>query len=343
MLFRSVRIPALRDYENSFRSHDLSETRKYVANAICPHNISMLDRNQELDARVGRYSFGPINFLYIKHGAAVHINPGRPQTVYLIQIPMGAASYHVEINDLPIRANENTAYVVSPTQKVEMRFSEYYEHIVMTVDKDHLGRYLERTLQRPLDRPLEFEPLITCMPGTEHELLNLILYFIQQLSLPETSIAKPEIRSRASELILSMMIFGLRHNFSENIRLERFAAKPRFIKRAEEYIRIHAKEPLTPENIARAACVSRRSLFSGFKRYLQCTPMTYVREVKLDCVRNDLMSAEPITDRVSRIALDYSFYHLGNFTASYKRKFGELPSHTLYYGSGDVPPSLPEH
>jgi len=58
------------------------------------------------------------------------------------------------------------------------------------------------------------------------------------------------------------------------------------------------------------------------------TPKQYLQATRLGCVRKELCrngSAVKITD----VAAEWSFWHMGKFAADYRRQFGELPSETL--------------
>lgn len=69
----------------------------------------------------------------------------------------------------------------------------------------------------------------------------------------------------------------------------------------------------------------------GFRRYRDTTPMAFLRNVRLERVRLDLLRAKeenrPAT--VTYVALIWGFSDLGHFTAAYARKFNELSSQTL--------------
>ena len=49
----------------------------------------------------------------------------------------------------------------------------------------------------------------------------------------------------------------------------------------------------------------------------------------LERVRAELMRATPGSDSVTDAATRWGFQHLGHFSASYRRQFGETPSETL--------------
>ncbi len=103
---------------------------------------------------------------------------------------------------------------------------------------------------------------------------------------------------------------------------------PRHVRRAEEYIRAHAQEPLTLEDMARAAGVSIRTLTDGFRRARDTTPMALLREQRLLGARQDLLQAGP-ERTVTQVAMQWGFLNVGRFSAQYAVRFGERPGETL--------------
>jgi AraC-like DNA-binding protein len=73
-----------------------------------------------------------------------------------------------------------------------------------------------------------------------------------------------------------------------------------------------------------------RSLYAGFKEYLGVSPMQYLRDLRMECARTELMSGE--ASNVSGVALRWGFAHLGRFSNDYKLRYGETPSQTLRRG-----------
>jgi AraC-like DNA-binding protein len=101
------------------------------------------------------------------------------------------------------------------------------------------------------------------------------------------------------------------------------------IRAAVEFVHAHAAEPLTVSDIARAGDLSVRSVQEGFIRDLGTTPMTYLLQVRLCHVRDDLRAADPALTSVQDVARRWGFAHLGRFSAAYARAFGEYPRDTL--------------
>jgi transcriptional regulator GlxA family with amidase domain len=57
--------------------------------------------------------------------------------------------------------------------------------------------------------------------------------------------------------------------------------------------------------------------------------VAYLTRLRLHRVRQDLLDASPGSTTVSAKALDWGFWHFGEFSRAYKDCFGELPSETL--------------
>lgn len=59
------------------------------------------------------------------------------------------------------------------------------------------------------------------------------------------------------------------------------------------------------------------------------SPFEYIKARRLNAVRQALVAADSSRDRVTLIALNNGFTHLGRFSVDYREHFGESPSETL--------------
>jgi len=106
------------------------------------------------------------------------------------------------------------------------------------------------------------------------------------------------------------------------------STQSRLVKRAEEFALAHMGERLYVTDLCKAAGVSERSLQYAFKEIMGMSPLAYLARVRLHRVRRALQAATRSTT-VSVEALNAGFWHLGEFSRSYRDCFGELPSETL--------------
>jgi AraC family ethanolamine operon transcriptional activator len=107
------------------------------------------------------------------------------------------------------------------------------------------------------------------------------------------------------------------------------ANRARVVRRADDYMRAHLGNPLSVLDLCRELDVSERTLHYAFQETRGLSPMAYVQAVRLHAVRQELKAAAASTATVHAIARRWGFFHTGEFAASYRRLFGELPSQTL--------------
>jgi transcriptional regulator GlxA family with amidase domain len=106
-------------------------------------------------------------------------------------------------------------------------------------------------------------------------------------------------------------------------------AYSRIVKSVEDYALSHAGDHLYVSDLCKAAAVSERTLECAFKEVMALTPMTYLIRLRLHRVRQALLAATHGSTTVSTEALNWGFWHFGEFSRAYKECFGELPSDTL--------------
>ena len=90
----------------------------------------------------------------------------------------------------------------------------------------------------------------------------------------------------------------------------------------------HLDAPLTIADLSAALGASQRTLHAAFRDHLGTTPKAYLKALRLNAARQDLIRAEKGT-RVTDVALRWGFLHFGWFSFDYHRHFGETPSVTL--------------
>jgi len=106
-------------------------------------------------------------------------------------------------------------------------------------------------------------------------------------------------------------------------------AQSRIVRTAERYALAHIADQVYVSDLCRVAAVSERTLESAFKEIMGLGPVAYLIRLRLHRVRQALIAATPGSTTVSTLALDWGFWHFGEFSRAYKACFGEMPSDTL--------------
>ena len=101
------------------------------------------------------------------------------------------------------------------------------------------------------------------------------------------------------------------------------------LRRALDFLDANPGSPITVHQLAKETGAGIRTLEYVFRDYYGVTPKAYLSARRLSGARRELQWQEIESTLVSDVAHRWGFWHLGRFSADYKRFFGELPSETL--------------
>ena len=109
--------------------------------------------------------------------------------------------------------------------------------------------------------------------------------------------------------------------------LQRRSDERQLMARIGEWAADVPDETVNLLELARIAGVPLRQLQQGFKTYTGMSPAQWLRLRRLNGARRELLNSPGST--VAEVAMNWSFWHLGRFSNSYRALFKELPSETL--------------
>ncbi|WP_455884622.1 helix-turn-helix domain-containing protein [Pseudomonas spelaei] len=109
--------------------------------------------------------------------------------------------------------------------------------------------------------------------------------------------------------------------------LHKRSAERQLMARIGEWAADAPDETVNLLQLAQIAGVPLRQLQQGFKTYTGMSPAQWLRLRRLNGARRELLNAAGAT--VAEVAMNWSFWHLGRFSHSYRALFKELPSETL--------------
>ena len=104
----------------------------------------------------------------------------------------------------------------------------------------------------------------------------------------------------------------------------------RLLSRARDYVLENMSEPLTVLSLCNQLHVSRRTLQNAFQAILGIGPNAWLKRIRLNAVRRELISPWSQSMTVKDAAMQWGFWHLGQFATDYQQLFAEKPSLTLH-------------
>ncbi|MDC9581538.1 AraC family transcriptional regulator [Xenorhabdus sp. PR6a] len=310
-----------------FSSNDLDEVKSMVGRVMQPHQLHIVGNNQKLDARMHYIPLGDISMSRLRYSASVEITPGELSSFFLVQMPLAGCA-GIESGDQCLDSTPNMASVLSPNQHTAMRWNADNDQFMVRISRSLLERTLVGQLGHPLEQPLVFE---LGFAWQRCQAWRCLMPYLLECTTQVPDILQHKlITSQIEQLISVTLLSTHQHNYSETPANHRCSIRPRHVRRVQEYLQAHAHEPITVEQLAQVAGVSLRSLYSGFKEFLNISPMQYLRDLRMEHVRTELLAGEAAS--VTGVALRWGFAHMGRFSAEYKARYGETPSESLRRG-----------
>ena len=246
-------------------------------------------------------------------------------------------------NGVPV--GPGTMLAAEPGSQARFVVDAGWESITVLLPPQALRAHLAaRRRGRELRRPRGVEALHVNPQGAR-------ALFERGKLLVETAAGRPALfndceRERAAaqvELIETLLAtLGGARDFQPSRSDRTRQARSLLVKNAEDYALSHVGEPLYVTDLCQAAAVSERTLEYAFKEVLQLTPVAYLLRLRLHRVRQTLRAATPGSTTVSAEALNWGFWHFGEFSRAYKACFGELPSATLRGPRAQPPRQAPD-
>jgi AraC-like DNA-binding protein len=294
----------------------------YLANRIEPLEpgpLSMhLTATQLGTSTVGRLGYGRHLRLVTAEARHIHVNT-----------PLRGAVLSRVGRSAPLATTSTSAAAVFPAgTPADIEWSSDAVQLCVMVPTATLETELEHLVGHTVRRPVRLPPLLSLTTPEGRVWHSMVQLIARELSSGGAQLARPSAGRQLERTLLDVLLLGHAHSAIDELDGSCPAAAPGVIGRAVDLLHEKPGEPWSSTSLARAVHVSLRSLQGGFHTHVGTPPMTYLRELRLKGIHEELQRATPPT-KVETVAHRWGMQHLGRFAAAYRRTFGELPSQTL--------------
>lgn len=211
----------------------------------------------------------------------------------------------------------------------ELCTPEQLDLVCIAVDRQWLSETVERLGCPVAARRIQTTPnRIQALPATNQRLYRHFADIFANLSDLAQTLEHPSSRAELEALVADLLVDALSTGESDDLR----ACPPhkRVVDKARAYVLDNAEGQPTIDAICRHVGVSRRKLQNCFHETLGCSPVQFLRVMRLNGVRQALQtSANPGAVSIGDVAAHWGFWHLSRFAGDYRDLFGERPSETL--------------
>jgi AraC-like DNA-binding protein len=311
---------------------DADEMTEHYARTLSPAKVEPLGQSNLILVEDRHFDAGPFSIWSGKCHSGMSVTFSQPSDAYVLYLPVTSAM-EVEVGKKRLVSVPGTALVGNMACFDKLTLYENRAHIGIAFAKSAMVGQLSQLIDAPvLDNIDMCATVETASPaGSRLASLGNLLWncFDTEAGDRVSATATSHLFQAAMALILE----SVPHNYSRRLHRPVSPAMPRNLKRAIEYMVANISQPMSVADIAREAGTSVRALQAAFQQFKDTTPLSYLRQMRLEGVHKTL-SDEANTLSIAQVARAWGFTHMGRFSAIYHDAFGQTPSETAKLHSG---------
>ncbi len=215
----------------------------------------------------------------------------------------------VNCNDLLIFPKDNNFEVFS---------YDNLEVYIISIKEDLFYNSMDKTAIRKFKKFYNSEPQTLFLSNFFSSRFTNMLDYILNTNLNNPVKNKALVRS---------IVFSLVEYFGETSQKKtpnKESKKCIAVKKAVEIINNQLEDLFSIPQLCAMVGASERTLRNGFKEKYKVGPTDYIKAIKLNNVRKEIYLNTG--RKISEIAGEYNFWHMGQFAKDFKKQFGVLPS-----------------
>ncbi|MEZ6145189.1 MAG: helix-turn-helix domain-containing protein [Planctomycetaceae bacterium] len=220
-------------------------------------------------------------------------------------------------NSVPLSSEIVLAY--PPGTEFQGTVTSAFHDWVFTVDLDELSQTYAKLFQRELSFRSRGFQLLRPAPATTQQLRELASHTLDRSRQSPQLLVDAKVRVHLHERLLELLAASV-HSAAQiehrpcAVQMSRWQV----VRRAEDYMRECADQPISLTTLCMHTHTSERSLRRAFHDVLGVSPINYLTALRMNRVRTELEHASQRSETVASVATRWEFTHLGRFARDYQ-------------------------
>jgi AraC-like DNA-binding protein len=311
------------------RMSSLDEARDAVTRVYLPHDLESANgerlRMSLNAAEAERFTVG-----FLVYGAPTPLTMPATEVCYHVNLTTKGRTFADRTDGSRATTVADTSgLVLLPDQLNTVRWTADAEQLILKIPRSRIESHLADLIGRPTGAVIDFAFSFDLTQPPGRGLLSAVEFMARELNRPGGVADMPLARGQLESFILTQLLLAVPNPYADELSRPADAVSPGRLKPVIEYMEMKADETLTPQELARVGCMSVRTLHATFQQELGMSSMAYLRRIRLDHVRAELVNTARSDIRITDVAMRWGFFHPSRFAQQYRDRYGELPSDTV--------------
>ncbi len=320
--------PAANRAHQIVRTADPDEAREIVTDVYLPHRLDPIGVARPLDMRLDAFQVGSMTVGRLRYGGDVRLRTVEAKC-YHINVPMRGRTLSRCGNLGSVATSPRRAAVFVPAMPADIRWDADCEQLCLMIPTWAVELELEHLLGGSASQPLAFDPTMDLASPAARGWCDALALLAGEFERPGGLTAHPVAGRHFERLLLAGLLLGQSNNYSASLNAVAASAGRGTLARAVELLEERPERAWSTSLLASEVFVSARALQEAFRREIGQPPMSYLRQIRLRRVHDELSAAAPGSVTVGAVASRWGFVHLGRFAGAFRDAFGVSPSEVL--------------
>lgn len=307
--------------------HDAGDAVSWMSNICGPHDLTVHDAKKMHFRHVGNILNSTTTAIgHIEYGTDVTVKVEDLSNSYSISLPVSGFQ-ELSCDGGNVQSNITSGVIISPAAPYELNISGNCRKTLVRISRQAMEMGLESMIGKPASKPLIFQAKMDAKIGASSAWWRTIRYIESELGNADSLYNSPAFIRDIEQALIKGILTSQPHNYSNDVKNSIRNNLPSYLVKTIDYLKTNARNEIHMDDIEWIAGVSRNKLYSDFKRYIGVPPTAYLKRIRMEGVRVDIIRSMG-DESISTLALSWGFNHLGRFSTEYKKMFGETPSET---------------
>lgn len=309
------------------RTSDHAEARNRLERVLGPHQLVLSGGSLE-NLCLHVCQFGSVLLSYVSLGASAQIELADARSSYLVQLPLGGHA-QVRLRDERVLAIRQIGAVISPYDPASVQYSADCRQLIITLDRRSLEAHTRSLVHSRLSEPLRFELAMNFAAGRARDWHESLKSMVELADKHDGLLDHPSVVADMERSLMTGLLIAQPNTYSSQLHSQATGEERSPAGQAILLIKTYPERDHTVASLAESVGVSVRTLEKEFQRRVGIPPNAYLRDVRLERVREELIATAGETKRISAVASRWGLHHFGRFARAYYLKYHEKPSETL--------------
>lgn len=303
-------------------SHDIGEAEELLTATYAKVRLSEQSHGTPTRTRVWRTRFGSLDVDDFEYSYDLQYDVEPMETILLCRVLKGAIEDHLPGRQPEMFTTGEAAAIGALDGTAFSGFVHRATFTAISIDRRLLSEVAAPSQGRGAVALTSSAPISA--DASQH--LVDVIDHVRHTVINAPSAQAPFLAGTVARYLAATMLTVFPNNaVTETTVEDRRDSTPALLRRAIAFIDENAHTDVSPADIAAAIDVTPLALLNMFRAHRGCTPMEYVRRVRLNHAHLELVASDPEKTSVTDIARRWGFHQIGLFMRRYAQAYGGEP------------------